>query len=77
MSDKFKTWLDEADVGDTIMYLQADHASRNPEVRRLFMIAAEAGLVFLYQKRVRFGVFNYYAKRLSPKAGDILKAWEL
>lgn len=73
---RFEVWLRDAQVGDKILYMQSDHASRNPEVQQLFMKAAEDGLVFLYQKRVRFGVFNYYAKRLSEQAGKKLKPWE-
>lgn len=74
---KFKNWLANASTGDQILYLQADHASRSPKVQKFFMRSAERGEVFLFQKRVRFGIYNYYAKRLSPKAGRILAAWEI
>jgi len=76
--ERFENWLQLSEPGDVIMYLQSDSAARHPAVRRVFYTAAENGLVFLYQKRVRFGVFNYYAKRLSTEAGRKLKpeGWE-
>lgn len=77
--ERYATWLEEAEVGDSIRYLQADYAGRGPLVQKWFMAQAEAGKVFLYQKRVpgRTGVWNYYAKKLSPRAGQILHAWEI
>lgn len=74
--NRFVTWLSEAEVGDVIMYLQADTASRNPAIQKLFFDAAKEGKVFLYQKRVRYGVFNYYAKRITAEAGAKLKPEE-
>lgn len=75
--DRFVEWLENAEAGDVIMYLQADTAQRHIKARDFFYKASEEGKVFLYQKRVRFGVFNYYAKRISPDVGETLrpKGW--
>lgn len=77
MSARFETWLREAEPGDQIMYLQADHASRKPEVAKLFSDAAHRGEVFLFQKRVRFGVYNYYARRVTKSTGERIRPWRL
>ncbi|AAT69505.1 gp29 [Alphaproteobacteria phage PhiJL001] len=73
--DRFKDWLREAEPGDQIMYMQADYAGRRPEVARFFMDAAEEGKVFLFQKKVREGVYNYFARRVKPSTGKALKPW--
>ena len=75
--DRIENWLRESEQGDTLMYLQADRASRRPEISERMMQAAEDGLVFLYQKKVRPGVYNHYAKRLSSSAGRALKPWKM
>ncbi len=77
MLKRYESWLATASVGDKIMYMQADHASRRPEVQQFFWQAARDGKVFLYQKRARAGVYKYYAKRISEKSGKILKPWEM
>jgi len=74
---RFVAWIADAEIGDQIMYLQADYAGRNPSLQKLFWDAASEGLVFLHQKRVREGVFNYYAKRISKRAGKSLKPWDI
>lgn len=74
---RFEEWLKNAEVGKTIMYMQADFAGRKPEVAAFFHNAALEGKVFLYQKKVREGVYRYYAKRVTPKTGEIIRPWEL
>ncbi len=75
--NRFQTWLETAEFGDVIMYLQADTAQRDRQVSAFFYQAAKDGKVFLYQKRIRTGVFNYYAKRIRPKAGRVLAPGEI
>lgn len=74
---RFIEWMAEAETGDVIIYMQADFAGRQPEVQRFFWEAARDGKVFLYQKRVRPGVFNYFAKRVSPRTGKKIAPWDI
>lgn len=71
--ERLRKWLEEAEVGDRIMYMQADWSGRKPEIRDLMMEAAEAGNVVLTQKRLGDGVYNYFATRCSVKTGKKLK----
>ena len=73
MTKRIDDWLAEAEEGQVIMYLQADSATRRPDVAAKMMTAAEEGLVFLYRKRARAGIFNHYAKRVSKRTGKIIK----
>ena len=71
--ERIKKWLDESVPGDRIMYLQSDWAGRRPEIQKIMMKAAERGLVALTQKRLGEGRYNYYATRVTPKSGEILR----
>ena len=73
--DRFDEWFEKSEPGDVIMYLQSDWAERRPHISRRFMEAAYRGEVFLYQRRVRPGVFNYYARRVTQATGQRIKPW--
>jgi hypothetical protein len=70
---RFRDWLEGSEPPARILYLQADHAQRDPEVSAFMRRAAERGEVFLTQKRVRPHVYNYFAQRVSRRAGKVLK----
>ena len=70
---RFIDWIETARPGESILYMQGANAEANQEARDLFWTAAKEGKVFLFQKRVRPGVFNYMARKLSPKAGYTLR----
>lgn len=71
--ERLTKWLEEAEVGDRVMYLQADWAGRKKDVTDLMMAAAENGKVVLTQKKMGEGVYNYYATRCSEKTGKKLR----
>lgn len=73
--DFVNKWVKKAKVGDSLMYLQADHCGRAEELAEAVRELAEQGLVFMYQKKVREGVFNYYIRRVSKETGKIIKPW--
>lgn len=74
--NRFEAWVRDAEPGDQILYLQSDTAQRDRKTATFFYEAAKRGEVFLFQKRVRFGIFNYYARRITPKTGEIMKPEE-
>jgi len=75
--NRFETWLEEAEVGDKIMYLLAERASARPEISQLFWKAAEKGLVTLYTQKVRPGIYKHWAKRVDKATGKLLKPFSL
>jgi hypothetical protein len=74
--ERFKQWIENSEPGDNILYLQSDHASKSPAIQKLFWQAAIDGKVFLYQKRVRPGIFNYFAKKVTPRTGKVIKPFD-
>lgn len=73
--ERLRAWLEEAETGATIRYMQADFAGRRPELRDLMWEAAVRGDVCLFQKRVRPGVYNYMAKKVSRRTGRVMSPW--
>jgi hypothetical protein len=74
-ADEFRRWVEEAEPRMVLLYMQADCASRCPELAREAMRCAEEGLVFLYQVKVTDGVYNYMARRLDWFSGRRLRPW--
>jgi hypothetical protein len=74
--DEFKEWVRTAEVGDRLLYMQADYAQRVPDLAKAAMEAAEQGEVFLSQKKIGVGVYNFYATRVSKKTGRVIKPWD-
>ena len=70
--EQFSDWLVDANVGDDVVYFTGSTVNGNP-VRAAAYNAALGGLVFLYQKRVRWGVFAYHARRVDLSTGRLIK----
>lgn len=78
---KFKSWLEQAQPGDSIAYLKN---ARPGDLSRLFFFEAKAaaykafaeGQVALFQRRVHpsYPGFDYIAVKLSSRSRNLLQA---
>lgn len=68
---QFERWVQRAAYGDEVEYYRGLCCAGSGTARMAYDCAVR-GQVFLYQRRVHFGVFSYMARRVSPKAGAML-----
>lgn len=82
--EKYRNWFRQAKPGDRVVYhvgghlfgLSKDHPVVRETARRAYDDALQ-GDVFLCQRRVSFGVFEYIAIKLSPRARRMFRSWTL
>lgn len=67
LSGKFSSWLSTAMPGEKYCYFRGD-CLNGCFVGRLALSAYENGLVTLFQRKVRNGLFEYYAQRVALSA---------
>lgn len=72
---EFAKWLEKARVNDECVYHQGATASENRSTAQAAYDAAKNCQVFLYQRRVAVGVFNYIARKVEPKCGELIRPW--
>lgn len=72
-----KIWAGAASIGDRICYHVGSLGGMSPAGREARRLSA-AGMVFLFQRRLPDGRFEYFAQRLSEEAGRVLRpqTWE-
>jgi hypothetical protein len=70
--EDFEHWLRYAPKRDTLCYFYG-LTVQNTDIQKVVYQAAERGQVFLYRKRVGYGRYKFYARKVSKETGEIIK----